>query len=490
MKGWFSCIQEWVWSALVLLLPVTSMPLIIRLVKSDSVAAPSAFLLLVFILLWFPSFVHQGGKLSGVMLPFLGFVVFALFTTIFSNFFPIPGLREHRPIFSQLSALLTLAIGASFYLAFSLWPIEHERLRLTIRLVNWAGLATLIWATIQALAWYSNFGYPQWMRDFHEFFSTGPLNRQRVLGFTLEPSWLAHELNMLFLPLWLAASLKKFSWHKFRVYGFTFENLLLAGGVIILLLTLSRIGLLAFLAVLAYLLLRATRWASRKISEKMMRHDVRLTSVENRQQRLLTIGIFLGFSVIYLGVAIGLGWLLSRLDIRTAKLFQFDFGQEDPILHYAKQINIAARLVYWQAGWNIFAEHPWLGVGMGNAGFYLPGQLSNYAMGLMEVRQLLYRSDVLLNIKCLWVRILAETGIVGFSFFLSWFINLWLSGRNAEKCAMKDLSTIGLACRFACIALIVEGFSVDTFALPYIWILLGLATAANMMIYKSPRSVA
>ncbi len=489
MKGWFFLAQKWVWSALVLLLPITSMPLIIRLVKSDSVAAPSAILLMMFILLWFPLFVRQGGKLPGVMLPFLGFLVFVLFTTILSNFFPIPGQKDHRPILSQFSDLLTLAIGASFYLAFSLWPVKRERLALTIQLVNWAGMATLVWAAAQALAWYANFGYPQWMRDFHEIFSAGPLNRQRVLGFALEPSWLAHELNMLFLPLWLAASLKRFSWHKFRIFGFTFENFLLAGGVVILLLTLSRIGLLAFLAMLAFLLLRATQWVSRKISKKMMQRDTQSEKATMRRQRLLTIGVFLGFGVIYLGAAMGVGWILSQLDIRTAKLFQFDFGQVDPILHYAKQINIAARLVYWQAGWNIFAEYPWLGVGLGNAGFYLPERLSNYAMGLIEVRRLLYRSDVLLNIKCLWVRILAETGIVGFSFFLSWFFNLWQMGRSIEKNSMKDLSTVGLACLFACIALIVEGFSIDTFALPYIWILFGLATAASILIYNGARSI-
>lgn len=489
MKEKLFLAQKWTWTALVLFLPVTSMPLIIRFVKSDSVAAPSAFLLLAFILLWFPHFVRQGGKLPAVMTPFLGFLAFTLFATILSNYFLIPGQRDHRPIFSQFSALLTLAIGASFYFAFSLWTVKHDRLALTIRLINWAGLVTLVWATAQALAWYVNFGYPQWMRDFHEVFSAGPLNRQRVLGFALEPSWLAHELNMLFLPLWLATSLKGISWHKFRIFGLTFENLLLTGGVSILLLTLSRIGLLAFLASLAFLLLRTTQWASQKISEKALKRRTKSEKEINRRRKWLTIGVFLGFGLVYLGVVLGAGWVLSQLDIRTAKLFQFDFGQEDLILRYAKQINIAARLVYWQAGWNIFAEYPWLGVGLGNAGFYLPTHLSNYAMGLMEVRQLLYRSDVLLNIKCLWVRILAETGVIGFSLFLSWFYSLWQMGRSIEKNLKKDLSVIGLACLFACIALIVEGFSIDTFALPYIWIIFGLATAANNLIYHGARSL-
>ncbi|MCC6148052.1 MAG: O-antigen ligase family protein [Anaerolineaceae bacterium] len=482
MKSTAPWAEKWIWAALILLLPITSMPLIIRLVRSDSVAAPSALLLFGFGLVWFLPFVRHGGFFPKVTAPFLGFVAVAITATLTSNFYVIPDEKGLNPIFSQFSALVTLVIGAAFYFAFSLWPAKQERLAFTIRLLNWTGCVVLVWAGAQALAWYTNFGYPQWMRDFHELFSAGPLNRQRVLGFALEPSWLAHQLNMVFLPLWLAASLKKLSWHSWRVSRFTFENILLVGGVAILLLTLSRIGLIAFLVMLAFVLLRATQWASRKIVMKIIPQNIQPEKTAFRWQRMVTLGVFLGLGLLYLGIALGVGWILSHLDIRTAKLFQFDFGQEDPVLYYARQINIAARLVYWQAGWGIFSQYPWLGVGLGNAGFYMPAHLSNYAMGLIEVRQLLFRSDALLNIKCLWVRLLAETGIIGFSFFLAWLFNIGMMTYSLEKHSRQSISAIGLAGVFACIALVVEGFSLDTFALPYIWLLFGLTTAASIIV--------
>jgi len=85
---------------------------------------------------------------------------------------------------------------------------------------------------------------------------------------------------------------------------------------------------------------------------------------------------------------------------------------------------------------------------------------------------------VLLNLKNLWVRLLAETGIVGFSVFVSWLFTLVLTGVNFLKNNKKIISTLTLAGLFTIVALLAEGFSVDSFALPYFWVSLGLMTSA------------
>ena len=179
--------------------------------------------------------------------------------------------------------------------------------------------------------------------------------------------------------------------------------------------------------------------------------------------------------VILLG---GLGLGLSRLDPRMAKLFSFDFNNPDGIFYYANDLTFVSRLVYWQSGWNIFGQFPWLGTGLGNAGFYMVSNFSAYTWRLVEIRDLVYRSSSLLNIKSLWVRLLAETGITGFTIFIAWLWGLWQTSRIIETSDDKLFRALSWMGKFVIIGLIFEGFSVDTFALPYYWFSLGILTAA------------
>ena len=83
------------------------------------------------------------------------------------------------------------------------WKIA-KKFEWTIRLINLSGILILAWSTAQAASWILFSRYPEWMKSIHELYSVGPLYRQRVSGFALEPSWFAHQLNMIYLPLWLA----------------------------------------------------------------------------------------------------------------------------------------------------------------------------------------------------------------------------------------------------------------------------------------------
>ena len=75
------------------------------------------------------------------------------------------------------------------------------------------------------------------------------------------------------------------------------------------------------------------------------------------------------------------------------------------------------------------------------------------------------------------MRILAENGIVGFLCFTIWLglIGiasgfLWRKGKGYSR-------ILGLAGLLGIITFIVEGFSLDTYALPHSWVLFGLVTA-------------
>jgi len=106
---------------------------------------------------------------------------------------------------------------------------------------------------------------------------------------------------------------------------------------------------------------------------------------------------------------------------------------------------------------------------------------------LTESKRLLFRSSGLLNIKCLWSRLLAETGIIGFSLFMVLLVVSAFTSYEMTKSDHPGRRTIGFMGIFMLIAFIIEGFSVDSFALPYYWFTLGLV-AAGWRWYRPQRS--
>ena len=168
--------------------------------------------------------------------------------------------------------------------------------------------------------------------------------------------------------------------------------------------------------------------------------------------------------------------VLSKVDRRMKNIFDFSTNSTNPILSYFNDLQAGERAIYWLTGWQIFNDHPILGVGLGNAGFFFPEKIPAYGWTLVEVRRLAFHSDILLNIKNLWVRLLAETGVIGFSIFISWLVSLCLLLKNFVLEKKKLTSVLALVGIFVLIALPAEGFSIDSFALPFFWISLGLST--------------
>ncbi len=66
------------WLAAVLFLPVTSMPLVAGLIKTNTVATPSTLFIAYMAAAWLLPFVLKRRRLPGVVWPFLGFVMVVL----------------------------------------------------------------------------------------------------------------------------------------------------------------------------------------------------------------------------------------------------------------------------------------------------------------------------------------------------------------------------------------------------------------------------
>lgn len=470
---------EWAaWFVLVVSLPITSLPLISALAGGSMVAPPAGFLALGFFAVWLiPQWV-KGRSLPRHAIPLLVFCGGVLLSGLAAYFIEFPAFRSVNFTRSQVMELATLAVGVCTYLVTASYLSDERRMLATLRWINWSGLAVILWSVAQFVSWQLTKDYPLMMEEFQNTISISRLYAGRVTGFALEPSWLAHQLNMLYLPLWLAATVRRFSAHGWRVLRFSLENLLLVMGVGVLWFSLSRVGLVAFLLMLAlvFILLnvQAVGWLERYILRR--RQLGRLSPQAAR--RLLHVILTVALILIYIALLVAAAFLLSKLDWRMARLFDLETLRQEGLMVYANQLIIAERIVFWQVGWDVFNDHPWLGVGLSNAGYFFAEKLPAYGYGLIEISQNLYRETALPNTKALWVRLLAETGLLGFALFSAWLLVQWAGGADLAHSPSRLQRSLGLAVQFVVLGLLVEGFSVDTFALPYYWFALGAGVAA------------
>jgi O-antigen ligase len=360
-----------------------------------------------------------------------------------------------------------MGMGLLFYIASTGLPASDQKISLTLKAVNIGGAVMLAWSLVQIIVWLPLHDFPQWVRDFQGVFSSTVLFDKRTTGFASEPSWLAHQLNLVYLPLWLAATIKKTSVYKTRIWFLSIENILLGFGLVVLFLTFSRGGLGAFMLVLAFLFVllnvKLVRWLM--IHWKVKRRV--LVSI------LTACGVFL----VYLGIAVLGLFVLSKIDPRMETVFQFTAEADNPIMKYADNLQFGERVAYWQTGWRIFNDYPIAGVGLNNSGAYFPKYLPEYGWQLTETKNLLFRSDAVLNIKNLWTRLLGETGIIGFSLFLVFLVAGLITSIDLIRRTSQQQATIGWMGIIMLIAFIIEGLSVDSLALPYYWFTLGLVAA-------------
>lgn len=169
-----------------------------------------------------------------------------------------------------------------------------------------------------------------------------------------------------------------------------------------------------------------------------------------------------------------------------ANFFNFLQIKENGILTWASRLELAERFIYWQTAFITFLSFPLIGVGLGNAGFYFLGNLPSFGYGLPEILRYVLMNNNVANPKNLWIRILAETGIVGFACFFIWFYgHVKMAGSLDSEPRNSLTSVVGLIGILLSISFVLEGFSMDTFGLPYYWIGFGLVMGAYRFFQNS-----
>jgi hypothetical protein len=489
----YTSLVEIIMAAAWLGLPFTSFPILGWYTNSQ--AAPlSAIPIGIVLLIWLLPKILQGQKLPMEIVPLLGFVLFAIVSSaamLFTDIVPFEG----RTFAGQSSrALFTLGIGVSFYLVVAAWLRSEPAINRALQFINIGGAIMLIWGLVQIIIIAKSNGYfPAFLDRMRTWLVIQPYGVQignRLSGLAYEPSWFAHQLNILYLPIWIAATYLRQSAFRLRILRLSIENILLVFGLIEFILSRPRVGFAALLLMLGYLFIRIMIATSKQISQYLVGHKNTPNQNQKTKTRVLSIFINLGFLILFLGIITGIAYVGSRVDERLELLFKaipadelliIKAMDENALMYIGARLSFLERTIYWILGWHIFNDYPLLGVGLGNTGFFAFTHIPATGWMTSEIRDLAYRLFYMINTKSYWLRILAETGIIGFSFFITWLIGLWRSATYLVKNHQKTFLLVGMAAQLSLLAFVFEGFSLDSFALPYLWVSAGMLSAVRMV---------
>lgn len=456
------------WFFTLIFLPFTSLPLAGKILHSQMVAAPSIIFLAIIGIIWFLPSIRKH-KLNVTVVPMVIFFAYCVITSCLAFFSNIPIQKNFALLNSNLEAYATLLIGISFYIIPLHFIQSKQMLQNSLKFIYLGFLPLFVWSILQFGYDQIGGGFPNWMVGFQGIISTsGTLFAGRITGFAYEPSWVAHQLNMFYFPILLGSTLTSYTTFKKRIGGITAENILLLCSIILLFLSKSRIGWITFIVCVFYVFFVINKKTIATLKTKY------IFLQRNIWNFLLFITV-----IILLVAALGTGlFISSKIDPRMEQVLNPKTYQKQSVLSIANEFFFAERILYWQTGWNLFNDYPITGIGLGNYGFYFEKYMPSFAWALDEPRALIYQAFYQANNKNLWTRLLSESGIIGFLIFISWLIILWLQANSFTRDHPLISATWGYIMKIALIALLFEGFSVDSFALPYLWLILGISASS------------
>ncbi len=460
-------INHLVWYVLVFLLPFTSLPLASKLLGADMVAAPSILILFVLLILIFFYLLKTKIKNNKLFQPILIFGLFAIISSLLAFWMSIPIQKDFSIFRNIFEGVGTLLIGISFFFVTINIIQSQVVLNKTLRILVYSFIPLMVWCLFQFIFGQIIHSYPAWMTTSQNFITTsGTLYKNRLTGFAFEPSWLAHQLNMFYIPIWISATICRRSAFNKLVNKFIVEDFFLIASIFILIFTKSRVGWITFIFVITYLFITFNRNFLKIIKNRFQ--------MKKNRVFINALPIFLILFYILLLIA-GL-FLFSKFDSRMGSLFKIETYQNKNLFSIANEFVFAERILYWQTGWEVFNDHPIFGVGLGNVGFFFEDQMPSFAWALDEPRHLIFQATYQGNVKNLWIRLLSETGVIGFLIFGTWLFLIFQKSNQYQKSQSQVHKYWGLVGKIALITIIVEGFSIDSFALPYYWIILGLVS--------------
>ncbi len=462
------------WAGLLLSIPVTSFPFFPfprafgeALVRPLGLYPLAALLLMEVI---FPESPRR--ELPRVLMPMLAFAAVASGVTAVALLNPAPALRDQVPLARAFRAELTLAIGLGFLFVTCRMASTPERLWASVRWLL-IGLAISVgWGLLQGSRLVFRWPYYAPLNAVQRLVSTWDLNPYRVSGLTYEPSWFADQLGVLYFPLLVSSLVSGVSVLGKRRGDWILEVVMLAAGLVCLALSYSRGGVLTFAVstVSGLAIWLVSLWSRRRAGSSLHATPPQPRG-SDRGRRLARVGMLSAAAVPLVAVL----WILAARNEYFALLWQsLEKAQDLPA--YFLSLGASTRYALAVAAWGVFQGSPLIGVGLGQSGFYLFDHLPNWALERNPEMAFMLAPDSMTfpNPKNLWVRLLAETGVVGSVFFLV-FLLLLVAGSLALLRRRSSFHRwIGLFGVLSVPAVLLSGTSLDSFALPTLWIALGI----------------
>lgn len=482
-KG-FLIVQRVAWALFWICLPITSFRYFPSGLGGGTLVRPLSLypLLLLLPLATLPRLWQRPlPKTLLTLLPFVVAVLISAANSFLLGIEPVLGVSVNERV---LRALITLAIGLSFYLTVIVLPESSSDLRSALRWMMLGFVFAFLWGSLQTIyILHFNSSYFSLLNQIQKAFSLRKLFPTRISGPTYEPNWFAEQINLLVIPWLLAAIVNGQSLFLWRWRRLTLEGLLLGWAVYLIAFTFSRAGYvnLAVLVLGALVLFRLRHFSQRGFS------------------LLKVAGRILLESALVLILFIGMTFAVGQKNDFFARIWTYWVEVKDTSFErFLYYIGFNARLTYSATAFNTFQAYPVLGVGLGNYAFFFEKMLPDQPLAptpeLLRIISPEEGQNRLITPKNLLLRILAENGLLGLGTFLVFLIAhlgnalyLWLSPHKEEQ-------FWGTAALLGLLGLAVAMFSFDSFALPNLWVLLGLITAAckvsvHKMIDKNPETL-
>ena len=461
---WFSKAQKILWAVFLVSLPISSFPYFPGGVGGDTLVRPLALypLAALLVLVTLPRLFTK--PIPRTVLPLAAFALVALASTVLAHARGIDPNINVSVASRSVRMLLTLALGGAFYLTVTLTPDSEAMLRFSLRWLFVGLILALIWGSLQAVYVLKfNPAYFDFLSKLQKFVSTRRLFARRVSGMTYEPSWFAEQIAFLWMPWLFAAVISNQTVFGWRFRRLTVETMLLPWAAVILMFTYSRSGLAYFVI---QLILAVLLWPRKK--------RVKVRNWKILFKRVAQVGLIL---VILVAIA----FLVGTRNNYFSRLWRF-WSDEEATGTYFQYIAFSQRFAYWETAYQLFEQYPVLGIGLGNFTFYFEDALTDRP--LRPTPELLRKfvpeegHHPIIVTRNLLARILVETGLLGTATFLAFLVAilgsvgyLWM-GPTPEQRFWGRAGLLGL------VVFVGVAFSVDSFAIPNMWILFGLVTSA------------
>jgi O-antigen ligase len=478
---------DFLWGLTLVSLPVTSFPFM-PLVSNETQVRP---LSIYPMLLMLPLLLLQMRKKRikiwhAVFTPLLVLILIIIATAFAGAFYAPLDLRSQVYWGRFLRSASTVIIGLGFFL-YAIWTTcSRDELFASLKWLYLGFFITFLWGFIQVLVFSGWIMSENTLDAIQKSFSISgiSLKNLRIPGFALEPSWLAGQIAVIYLPWLFASILTGFKLTRWR----WLEYILTVMAVFLLVLTYSRSGLLmalvaCFLATLFFgreKLIQVWEWWKRPLDPNPDQKTKRVPAFALRMAIIAALVVFLGLSLQALG-----------RNSYFSKIWQ---SRKSNLVEYVIDIYAGPRLAYAWSGVEIFSQYPWTGVGLGATGFYLYSNLPDWSKTFVpEIStHLSPLNSSFPNTKNLFVRIIAETGILGLAAFLGFLFYMLAQILTFGRIPGREALFLGVAGLFTWIVLILFCLTQDSFAIPNTWInlgmLLGVTGLTSKPVNKIPSS--